>query len=162
MTKSALSTDRYGGLIPKKASKSCDWEEIAVDIATDARIGFGGSGAGQRAVAALSEPLRKSLRHLTDNFAGPVRLSDLATLTGCTPFQIIRAFRKELGITPHALLIRIRVERGTALLARGESIAGVATEVGFVDQAHFTRHFKRMHATTPRRYLETRWAPQAA
>jgi transcriptional regulator GlxA family with amidase domain len=116
----------------------------------------GGAGA-----AGLSETLRKSLQHLRENFAGQVRLNDLAALTGRTPFQIIRAFRKELGITPHALLIRIRVERGTALLAQGEPIAGVATEVGFVDQAHFTRHFKRMHATTPRRFLDS-LAGQAA
>lgn len=109
----------------------------------------------------LSETLRKSLQHLRENFAGPVRLNDLAALTGRTPFQIIRAFRKELGTTPHALLIRIRVERGTALLAQGEPIAGVATEVGFVDQAHFTRHFKRMHATTPRRFLDSCAGPAA-
>jgi transcriptional regulator GlxA family with amidase domain len=114
-----------------------------------------------KCVAGLSETLRKSLQHLHDNFAARVRLNDLAALTGRTPFQIIRAFRKELGITPHALLIRIRVERGTALLAQGEPIAGVAAEVGFVDQAHFTRHFKRMHATTPRRFLDSR-AAQAA
>lgn len=106
----------------------------------------------------MSETLRKALQHLRENFARQVRLNDLAALTGRTQFQIIRAFRKELGITPHALLIRIRVERGTALLAQGEPIAGVAAEVGFVDQAHFTRHFKRVHATTPRRFLEHRAA----
>ena len=109
-------------------------------------------------MAGLSETLRKSLPHLHDNFAAQVRLNGLAALPGPTPFHIIRSLRKELGITPHALLIRIRVERGTALLARGEPIAGVATEVGFVDQAHFTRHFKRMHATTPRRFLDSRVA----
>ena len=32
-------------------------------------------------------------------------------------------------------------------------IASIATAVGFVDQAHFTRHFKRIHGSTPRVYL---------
>jgi transcriptional regulator GlxA family with amidase domain len=101
----------------------------------------------------LSAPVRSALQYMTRHYANPITLKDLSKVNAQTPSQMIRAFRKELGITPHAWLIRLRVERGTDLLERGEPIASVASEVGFVDQTHFTRHFKRVHGETPARFL---------
>jgi AraC-like DNA-binding protein len=108
---------------------------------------------GDRSGAKLSRPVLDALQHLLRHYQAPVLLDDLARLTGRTTFQLIRAFRKELGTTPHALLVRIRVHHATALLERGEPIAGAAADVGFVDQTHFGRHFKRIHHVTPRRYM---------
>lgn len=101
----------------------------------------------------LSRPVRSAIRHMSLNYAEPVTLDDLSFLTKLSAYQIIRAFRRELGITPHAWLIRHRVRMGTKLLRAGESIATVASEVGFTDQTHFTRHFKRLHGETPARFL---------
>ena len=101
----------------------------------------------------LSAPVRSALQYMTRHYANPITLKDLSKVNAQTPSQMIRAFRKELGITPHAWLIRLRVERGTDLLERGESIASAASEVGFVDQTHFTRHFKRVHGDTPARFM---------
>ena len=103
-------------------------------------------------IAALSPPVRRALTHIAANYATPVTLGDLAALTGRTPFQLIRAFRKELGVTPHAMLIRLRVRRAAELLAAGVPIAGVAADLGFVDQTHFSRHFKRILRQTPGRF----------
>lgn len=103
----------------------------------------------------LSRPVRSAIRHMSQNYADPITLDDLSSLTKLSSYQIIRAFRRELGITPHAWLIRHRVRLGTTLLERGESIATVAFEVGFVDQTHFTRHFKRHHGETPARFRTT-------
>ncbi len=100
----------------------------------------------------LSAPVQAALDHLHANFRSQVSLNDLAALTSRTPFQLIRAFRKELSVTPHAMLIRIRILRAKALLERGEPIAGVAVDLGFVDQTHFGRHFKRIHNETPGRF----------
>jgi transcriptional regulator GlxA family with amidase domain len=101
----------------------------------------------------MSAPVRAALDHLLANYRTQVSLNDLGALTRRTPFQLIRAFRKELGVTPHAMLIRIRILRAKVLLARGEPIAGVAVDLGFVDQTHFGRHFKRIHKETPGRFL---------
>jgi transcriptional regulator GlxA family with amidase domain len=101
----------------------------------------------------LSAPVRSALQYMTRHYGNPITLKDLSKVNAQTPSQMIRAFRKELGITPHAWLIRLRVERGTHLLERGESIASAASEVGFVDQTHFTRHFKRVHGDTPARFM---------
>lgn len=100
----------------------------------------------------VSGPVRAALGHLLANYRSQVSLNDLAALTRRTPFQLIRGFRKELGVTPHAMLIRIRILRAKVLLERGEPIAGVAVDLGFVDQTHFGRHFKRIHKETPGRF----------
>lgn len=100
----------------------------------------------------LSPAVRAAVEHIGHHHALRIRLIDLAVVAAKTRFQLIRAFRREIGTTPHAYLVRVRVLAGTLRLAAGEPIASIATAVGFVDQAHFTRHFKRIHGTTPREY----------
>lgn len=94
-----------------------------------------------------------AVAHIRKNLSKRVTLKDLGEITGRNPFQIIRAFHRDLGTTPHAFVIAERVERALAMLMQGESAAEVASEVGFVDQSHFTRHFKRRFGTTPKRFV---------
>jgi len=102
----------------------------------------------------LSRATRESLAFITRHYGERVRLADLAATSGETPFQLIRAFRRDVGTTPHAFLVRVRVAIAAALLTSGEPIATIATVVGFADQAHFTRHFKRLHGRTPARHKQ--------
>ena len=104
------------------------------------------------AAQTLSPAVRAAVEHIGHHHERRIRLVDLAVIAAQTPFQLIRAFRREVGTTPHAYLVRVRVLAGTLRLAAGEPISSIATGVGFVDQAHFTRHFKRIHGTTPRVY----------
>jgi AraC-like DNA-binding protein len=96
-----------------------------------------------------SDVVRRAISYLDANFMEPVTLRDLESITTCNIYKIIRVFRDYLGTTPHAYLMRLRVERATALLITGEPIIGAAAEAGFFDQSHFTRHFKREYGTTP-------------
>jgi AraC-like DNA-binding protein len=57
-----------------------------------------------------------------------------------------------VGILLHQYQTQIRVERAKMQLAQGVSIQQVAVEVGFVDQSHLTRHFKRFVGITPGKY----------
>ena len=54
--------------------------------------------------------------------------------------------------SPHAFLEQPRVRRAQSLLRTGLLPADVAAEVGFADQSHLTRHFKRIVGVTPGRY----------
>jgi AraC-like DNA-binding protein len=67
----------------------------------------------------------------------------------------VRSFSRQFGLTPHAYLIGRRVEAARRLLLEGVAPADVATAVGFYDQAHLTRHFKRHTATTPASYARS-------
>lgn len=83
-------------------------------------------------------------------YAKDISLADVAQAAHVSPFHLSRLFKKSLGMTPHHYLIRTRVESARALLAAGSrSLAEVAAAVGFADQSHLTRHFKRVLGTTP-------------
>jgi AraC family transcriptional regulator len=89
------------------------------------------------------------------NLAGNVTLAELAKLAGLSPFHFARSFRKATGTSPHQYLIRLRVERAQELLQQtpgDKSLAAIAAEVGFYDQSHFCRHFRRIVGVTPLRF----------
>lgn len=92
-------------------------------------------------------------KDLARNFGEQLTLRDIERSSGYSVYQIIRAFRRRLGTTPHAYLVRLRLHYAAEMLLQGDSIAGVAAEAGFSDQSHLTRHFKRAFGITPRQYL---------
>lgn len=87
-------------------------------------------------------------RHCTQ----ALRLEDICAAAQLSPSYLIRAFKAHYGLTPHGYLIDCRLQRARDALRRGEGIADVAAQVGFADQAHLQRLFKRALATTPGQY----------
>jgi AraC-like DNA-binding protein len=77
-------------------------------------------------------------------------------MTGLSQFALLRAFRAEMGLPPHAYLNQLRVRQARQLLDAGVSAAEVAARVGFADQAHLTRHFKRVVGVPPAAYQRGR------
>lgn len=71
---------------------------------------------------------------------------------GVTVPHLVRAFTRELGLPPHRYLVGRRLDMARRRLLAGEPAADVATSTGFHDQAHLTRHFRRLLRTTPGRY----------
>jgi AraC-like DNA-binding protein len=76
-------------------------------------------------------------------------LDELAHLTEMNKFVLLRHFKRRFGTTPHHYLISLRVERARVLLARGIPPIAVAATLGFADQGHFGRHFKRIVGVAP-------------
>ena len=93
---------------------------------------------------------------LADRLVDPPTLAELATLTGLSQFAVLRAFRAATGLPPHAYLNQLRVRRARRLLDDGLPAAEVAAEIGFADQAHLTRHFKRVVGVPPAAYQRER------
>lgn len=104
------------------------------------------------------EPIyvRRIRSYLNDHFAASISLKDLSDLVNISPFHLLRMFRKSIGLPPHAYLLQIRINRAKKLLLAGAQIADVALEVGFVDQSHLSRHFKRMVGVSPGQYRRFR------
>jgi AraC-like DNA-binding protein len=65
---------------------------------------------------------------------------------------MLRVFREATGFPPHTWLVLERVCAARHLLAAGSSPAQTAGAVGFADQAHLTRWFKRVTGVTPAVY----------
>lgn len=119
---------------------------------------------GRRRPPSSRAPLavRQARELLTDCLADPPSLNELALATGLSPFALLRAFRSETGLPPHAYLNQQRVRLARSLLDSGVAPAEVAVHAGFADQAHLTRHFKRVVGVPPGAYQrERRPAPAA-
>ena len=102
-------------------------------------------GREPRAVAVVKDALQSAPEV-------DVKLDDLAALTGLNKFYLNRVFSKEVGVSPHQYQLGLKVQRAKDKLAKGEEIANVAFDLGFSDQAHLTRTFKRITLTTPGRF----------
>ncbi|MFG2374399.1 AraC family transcriptional regulator [Streptomyces sp. NPDC048504] len=89
---------------------------------------------------------------LADELLTPPSLSSLAADFGLSRYQLLRAFRTTMGIPPYAWLAQYRVTRARGLLEAGGRPAEVAAQVGFADQAHLTRWFRRVLGVTPAAY----------
>lgn len=94
----------------------------------------------------------RAMANLRQRYNLPVTLDALALVSGLSRFRLVHAFTKEAGLSPHAYQVHVRVERARALLQRGIAPAVVAATMGFADQSHFTRHFKRIMHITPTQY----------
>lgn len=89
---------------------------------------------------------------LLDGLERPPSLAELAREHGLSRYQLIRRFRQETGLTPHAWLLDQRIQRARLRLRQGADLADLAQELGFADQGHFQRAFKSRVAATPGRY----------
>ncbi|MEL6493116.1 MAG: AraC family transcriptional regulator [Cyanobacteria bacterium J06621_3] len=92
--------------------------------------------------------------YLHSQYAYNISLNELANLVNLKPLRLLRAFRKQIGLPPHAYLNHIRVNRAQKLLVEGWSIIDAALETGFSDQSHLHRHFKKITGLTPGQYAQ--------
>ena len=79
----------------------------------------------------------------------PQSLLELAAGEDMTQVQVVRAFSRTYGLPPFAWLMVERLKQARSRLEREEPIAQISMELGFSDQAHFTRRFKAMYGVPP-------------
>lgn len=85
------------------------------------------------------------LDRLTEN----VPMEQLERAAGFSRFHLVRLFRRHYRLPPHEFRIHARVAVARRLLAQGRSQSEVAAEVGFFDQSHLHRHFRRLVGISP-------------
>jgi AraC-like DNA-binding protein len=108
--------------------------------------------------------VRRVREYLEANLRRQITLHELATLSGLSPYHLIRVFGQQVGLSPHAYLEQARIHQARKLLKQGVPIARVALDLGFTDQSHLHRHFKRLTGVTPGAYqtaITYKTVPQA-
>jgi AraC-like DNA-binding protein len=106
--------------------------------------------------AVRDRPTAGALRDLLDaHVVEGLTLDAAAATLHVTPTHLVKAFSTEFGLPPHRYLVGRRVDLARRLLLAGVPVARVAAEAGFHDQAHLTRHFRRLLGVTPGRYVRS-------
>jgi AraC-like DNA-binding protein len=99
--------------------------------------------------------IRQIKMYIEENYSQNITLEQLAILSDLNRSYLVRVFRDEVGLPPYVYLTQVRVERAKRLLIEGHPLSQVAVAVGFADQSHLTRFFKRIVGVTPGRYAKS-------
>ncbi|RDK11946.1 AraC family transcriptional regulator [Cupriavidus lacunae] len=108
---------------------------------------------GVAPTAILPGAVKRAREYIDAHFSQNPSLPEIAAVAGLSPFHLLRAFRHFTGMAPHAYLIQRRVEHARHLLLKGLSLRVIAATVGYSDQAHLSREFRRFYGVPPSRIL---------
>lgn len=92
------------------------------------------------------------LIHIIKSSERFISLEELAQQVGLSRYAIIRLFKANVGLTPHAFQINLKINQARAQLKQGIPLAELAINLGFSDQSHFHKAFKAHTGITPRQF----------
>ena len=103
----------------------------------------------------------RKVRHYVDaHITDPLPVADLGALIRRSEAHFSRLFKRTFGESPHAFVIRRRVELAAEqMLETEESLSDIALQCGFTDQAHLCKHFRHVTGQTPAAWRRT-WRMQ--
>jgi AraC family transcriptional regulator len=103
------------------------------------------------------EKLVCAVAYIQDQLNTDLTVSGIAQAVGLSPDHFTKLFKESTGQSPHRYVVEARVRKAKELLTTGKfTISEAAYHVGFVDQSHLTRHFKRIFGLPPKRLLNRR------
>jgi AraC family transcriptional regulator len=105
------------------------------------------------------EKLVRAVEYIQDQLDTELTVSGIAKAVYMSPYHFTRLFKESTGQSPYQYVVDARVRKAKELLTTGKfTISEAAHHVGFVDQSHLTRHFKRVFGLPPKRLLESQKA----
>jgi AraC-like DNA-binding protein len=131
---------------------SVERESTLLDAGARLLRTYGDPHLMERRIAREHPAVKRAREYLEAHFDQDVSLMTLANLVTLSPYYFARAFEKETGLPPHAYLESIRIAAAKRFLDQGLPIVETALSVGYADQSHLTRRFKRFLGMTPGQY----------
>ncbi len=101
---------------------------------------------------ALTPAVQQVKQVLDESFDDRLTLDGLGRRAAYSKFTVSRRFQQEVGLPPHVYLLQARIRKAQKLLLEGKSVIETAQMLGFHDQSHFTRFFKRFVGIPPAQY----------
>ena len=111
----------------------------------------------------LAWQVRKVRDYIDSHITGPVFVADLCALFQRSEAHFSRSFKRTFGESPHAFLVRRRVELAAQfMLTTDASLSDIALRCGFSDQAHLCKHFRQAAGETPSAWRRAHRSQQLA
>ena len=93
---------------------------------------------------------RRVQEYIEENLDKSVTVRDLSAVLYRTQAHFSRAFKRTFGLSPHAYILRRRIERASQLMLENNTpLSEIALRCGFTDQAHFSKRFRLHTGATP-------------
>ncbi len=91
-------------------------------------------------------------QYLRRNFSESIELADIARHMRTSPSLLSHKFKEEMGVSPIARLIEVRIEHAKSLLLKGEKLKSIAALTGHSSEYHLSRNFKVVTGVSPARF----------
>jgi AraC family transcriptional regulator len=134
-------------------------EALSVALAARLRARYSRNPVAEvHSSAALSAgQARRVCEYIRTNLASDIGVAELARLVNLSPHYFSMLFKHAFGVPPHQFVMQERITAARQLLAAGRMpISEVAINLGFADQSHFSRAFRKAAGMTPQRYRSDR------
>lgn len=103
--------------------------------------------------ASFFRELSPVIQHIEENYAETIVMKDMAQMASLSATQFNVRFRSLLRMSPTDYVLSRRIQDARKRLTESsESIAEIGVSVGFVDQSHFTKRFRKITGMTPLAY----------
>lgn len=98
------------------------------------------------------EELLDIKEYIDYHYKEELSLYDLEKMFGINKFTLIRKFKTFFNTTPSAYKLQLKVAEAKKYLDKGVDVFEICEEMGFFDQSHFIREFKKMNGISPMEY----------
>jgi AraC-like DNA-binding protein len=97
-----------------------------------------------------TDSLQRAVEFITNRYAEVIHIGEVAQKFGCSEGHFYRTFKRRTGLSPNAYLTRVRLQHAARLLRESSlPVKEVAQRVGLVDEAYFSRLFKKNTERSP-------------
>ncbi len=118
----------------------------------------GASGSARGGLAAWQ--ILRVRAYIDGNLHRTIHIRDLSAVARRSPAHFSRKFKLAVGESPHAYVVRRRLEKACHLMITGAaSLSEIALSVGFSDQAHLCRLFRQAFGQSPAHWRRERGTP---
>jgi AraC family transcriptional regulator len=105
----------------------------------------------------ISSGLMDAFRYIELHPCEKLCIARLAAIAAMSEFHFAREFKRSFGISPHARVLAVRLQRARkALDLPGETVLEIALKCGFVDSSHFARVFRKAYGISPTDFRQSR------
>jgi len=98
--------------------------------------------------------IKNSIEYIKDSLEYNLSLEELAKNSSLSKYHFLRVFKNSVGLTPYQYILTQRIHKAKDLVLNGSSLGDAGLEVGFNDQSHFIRSFKKLHGYSPKELLK--------
>jgi AraC family transcriptional regulator len=145
------------GSVGRELVQPASSEELFGDLATtlfalqlERAHGVSGASPGPRRSGLSPFVLKRVQEYVASHLGGTIRLEQLATVAGLSPFHFSRAFKASTGLSPHGYLLHCRISESKRLLSGSNlTISDIARRTGFSGTGQLSRRFRAFTGTTP-------------
>jgi len=152
-----LAADLMGQMLRRAGGPSPTWKEhvsVLLAAALEELIAQENRPVSEEA-SPLPAPVVQALAYMDRHLNEQVTVEELARLSGWSHEHFTRMFVSSIGMPPKRALLERRLRRAEELMLQGAgTVKQIAFAVGFRDEHHFSKTYKRMRGITATAYME--------